>query len=545
MDNTENYDYLLKNAIIVDGLNTKKYKGSIIIKDNKIFRIIKNKDDLKGIKANNIIDVRSRYIFPGFIDFHGHSDLQVLRDPQMTCKIQQGITTEIAGNCGIGMFPVDTLNIKATNNLINSSQDVLGKADICWSDFSSFSSCIEKKGTGTNMMFLQSHSALRIASIPGNSNREATDEELKIMCNLLDTSLSQGCIGLSSGLYYAPCLYASQKELIALLSIVKKHNKIFAVHHRCEGDDVIASIKEVIELARITGVRLEISHLKAIGVDNQKYVEKMLSLIDNAKAEGLDVGFDQYPYDFGSTSISSMLPPSVLKLSRENLKIALADKCERIRIKELIKKGEGFDSLIKMCGFDNIRIMYLENHRDLEGLSFSGLAKKLYNKNDEESCYNAFFDVLIKEDGIALMEDITQSIESMEKILTHDLMCFGTDALYSSSNPAIPTHPRSYSAAVHYLELFYKDRHSLSLESLVYRMSGKSAKRLHLKDRGSVEEGKKADLVICDLENLKDLSTLSESRTPPQGIDYVFVNGNLVYDNYRMIGKPNGEIIKL
>ncbi|MBK5199922.1 MAG: amidohydrolase family protein [Spirochaetaceae bacterium] len=545
MNNDESYDYLLKNATIVDGLNNKEFKGSIIIKNDKIFQIIKNENDLKGIRANKTIDVNSRYIFPGFIDFHGHSDLQVLRDPQMKCKIQQGITTEIAGNCGVGMFPVDTLNHKATKNLIDSSKDVLGKADICWSDFSTYTSCIEKKGTGTNIMFLQAHSALRIAVIPGNSNREATSDEIKLMCNFLDRSLTQGCIGLSSGLYYAPCLYASKKELIALLTIVKAHNKIFAVHHRCEGDDVISSIEEVIDLARITRVRLEISHLKAIGIENQKHVEQIISLIDNARAEGIDVAFDQYPYDFGSTSISSMLPPSVLKLSRKNLKITLADKNERNRIKDLIKKGEGFDSLIKMCGFDNIRIMYLENHRDLEGLSFRNLAQKLYNKNDEDSCYDAFFDILIQEDGIALMEDVTQSIESLEKILSHEAMCFSTDALYSSSNPSVPTHPRSYSAAVHYLELFYKERHTLPLESLIYRMSGKPADRLHLQDRGSIEEGKKADLVICDLENLKDLSTLSESKNPPKGIDCVFVNGNLVYENNEMIGAPKGEILKL
>ena len=545
MNNDETYEYLLKNANIVDGLNNKEFKGSILIKDDKISRIITNENDLKGIKANKTIDVHSRYVFPGFIDFHGHSDLQVLRDPTMVGKIQQGITTEIAGNCGVGIFPADAMNARACKNIIQATQDVLGKAYICWSDFNSFVSCIEKKGSGTNMMFLQSHSALRAAVIPGNCNREATSEEIKLMCNLLDESLSQGCIGLSSGLYYAPCLYASQKELLALLTIVKKRDKFFAVHHRCEGDDIISSIKEILELARITGVRLEISHLKAIGVENQKYVDQILSMIDSARKENISVGFDQYPYDFGSTSITSMLPPSTLKLTREELKEALIDKVEREKIKELIKKGEGFDSLIKMCGFENIRIMYLEHHRELEGLNFKELSEHLYSKTDEESLFSAFFHIILIEDGIALMEDVTQSVESLEKILKHDLMCFGTDGLYSSTSSSIPTHPRSYSAAVHYLELFYKERHTLPLEELIYRMSGKPAKRLALNDRGSIREGNKADLVICDLENLRDLSTLSNSRVAPKGIDNVFVNGELVYENNKIIGEPKGQIIRL
>lgn len=545
MDNNENYNYLLKNANIVDGLNNEKYKGSLLIKDNIIQKIIRDEYELKDIKASCIIDVDNNYIFPGFIDFHGHSDLQVLRDPHMKCKIQQGITTEIAGNCGVGVFPVNENDLNSKNALVSATQDVLGKEDICWKDFNSFLTRINESGCGINMMFLQSHSALRIAAISDNSNREATKEEIQTMCKLLDESLKQGCIGLSSGLYYAPCLYASKFELIELLKVVKSHNKIFAVHHRCEGDDVISSIKEVIELARITGVKLEISHLKAIGVDNQKYVSEILDLIDSAVKEGLDIGFDQYPYDFGSTSISSMLPPSILKLSRKDLKKVLSKRSERFRISELIKKGNGFDSLIKMCGFDNIRIMYLEHHRELEGLTFKELANKFYDSIEERYCYDAFFDILLLEDGIALMEDVTQSIESLEKILKHPYMCFGTDALYCSSNSLIPTHPRSYSATLHYLELFYKERKTLSLEELIYRMSGKSAKRLNLKDRGSIEEGKKADIVICDLNNLKVVSATEDSKISLHGIEYVFVNGHLSYEKNKVIGKPMGEIIRL
>jgi N-acyl-D-aspartate/D-glutamate deacylase len=541
----KNIEYLLKNAMIVDGMNHKPFLGSITILHGKIDRILKNGEDLSLINASTTIDVNKRFLFPGFIDFHGHSDLQVIRDPSMMCKIQQGITTEIAGNCGVGVYPIDINNKSIVGSINNSTKDVLGEGNYSideynWSDFKTYTDYVKREGSGTNIMYLQSHTALRCNAILGNPNRAATKEELDLMCNLLDKSLSQGCIGFSTGLYYAPCLYATREEMIALLSVVKKHNKFFAVHHRCEGDDVIKSIEEVIELAKITGVRLEISHLKAIGKDNQKYVPLILSLIDKAKSQGVDIGFDQYPYDFGSTSLSSMLPPSYLKLSHEDLKSALGNEEDRAKMKNLIIKGIGFDSIIKMCGFSNIIIMYSEHLRELDGLTLLQCADRLYGNHCETSMFNAFFDILRDEDGICLMEDITQSVESMQKILSHSLMVFGTDSLYSGG--ALPSHPRSYHSVPHYLSLFYKHLHTLPLEELIYRATGKSAERLNLINRGRIKEGYFADLIICDLENLEDLSA-KNTQNPSKGIDDVFVNGIHVFHKGEIIANPSGNLL--
>jgi N-acyl-D-aspartate/D-glutamate deacylase len=541
----EEVDYLLKNAIIVDGMNNNPFTGSITILHGKINKIYKDGNLPSYIKAKKVIDVTSKYLIPGFIDFHGHSDLQVIRDPSMKCKIQQGITTEIAGNCGVGVFPIDINNKDIVDLINNNTKDVLGEgiyssSKFNWHDFETYTNYVKKEGSGTNIMYLQSHTALRCNAISGNPNREATKDELERMCELLDISLSQGCVGFSSGLYYAPCLYASKEELVALLKVVKKHNKYFAVHHRCEGDDVIKSLEEILELARITGVKLEISHLKAIGGNNQQYVPKMLSIINEALKEGIDVGFDQYPYNFGSTSLSSLLPPSYLKLSHSDLKSALNNESDRAKMKSLIIKGVGFDSIIKMCGFESISIMYSEHFREFDGLTLLECSDKLYGKHDEESMFNSFFDILRDEDGICLMKDITQSIESMQKILRDTLMVFGTDSLYSGGT--LPTHPRSYHSVPHYLSLFYKQLHTLSIEELVYRATGKSAKRLNLIDRGIIKEGYYADLVVCDLDNLEDLSN-DNTQQPSKGIDEVFVNGKHVYSMGDIINKPSGEII--
>lgn len=538
-------DYLLKNAMIVNGMNQKAFLGSITIVQDKIDKIYKDGENLSHLIPREIIDVNRRYLFPGFIDFHGHSDLQTIRDPSMKCKIQQGITTEIAGNCGVGVYPIDINNKSIVDSINNNTKDVLGEGtyspeEYNWSDFKTYCDYVRKEGCGTNIIYLQSHTALRCNAILGNPNRAATKKELDVMCKMLDKSLTQGCLGFSTGLYYAPCLYATKEELIALLTVVKKHNKIFAVHHRCEGDGVIKSLEEVIDLAKITGVKLEISHLKAIGVDNQKYVPQLLSMIDDAEEQGMDIGFDQYSYDFGSTSLSSVLPPSYLKLSHSELKNALGNTEDRAKMKDLIIKGVGFDSIIKMCGFSNIRIMCSEHFRELEGLTLLECADKLYGNHDEENMFNSFFDILRDENGICLMEDITQSIDSMQKILSHPLMVFGTDALYSGGS--LPSHPRSYHSVPHYLSLFYKQLHSLPLENLIYRATGKSAERLKLEDRGRIKEGCFADLIICDLDNLEDLST-KNTQEPSMGIDEVFVNGIHVSSHGEIIEKPSGKII--
>lgn len=536
--------YLLKNATIVDGNNTSPFIASLLIKGDKINKIILE-ENTSFVKRDITIDCSNKIITPGFIDAHSHSDLQILRSPSMKSKIQQGITTEIGGNCGIGTFPLNDKDLDNISSIHELTKDVLGSFDYNYSDFNSFCKISNKNKPNTNVLFLQSHAALRVKTINPNPNREASDDEIKEMCLLLEKSLKEGCIGFSTGLYYAPCLYASDKELISLLEVVKRYDKIFCAHHRCEGDSVISSLKEIISLSQKVGVRTQISHLKAIGVKNQKHVDKMLSLIDEAKENGLDIAFDQYPYEYGSTSLYSLLPPSYLKLDRYYLKQALLNKEEREKIKKIIMKKEGWDSIIKMCGFDNISIIYLESQREKEGKTIRELAKQLKGKADDDSCFDTLFDILGEETGVALMEDVTQSIESIEKILTHPLMCFGTDAIYSGDEKSsLPTHPRSYQAAVHSIDVYYKQRKTLSLESLIYKMSGMSAKRFNIKNRGVIKKGNFADLVVMDIDSLKDNSNLKDNKTPPEGIEYVFVNGVCVYKNKKIINYHAGGIIK-
>lgn len=355
------------------------------------------------------------------------------------------------------------------------------------------------------------------------------------MCRLLQQSFEEGCIGFSSGLYYAPCLFADRRELLELLRVTEQHDRLFAVHLRCEGNDVLSAIEEVLDLARLTGVRLQISHLKAVGRVNQILVPQMLTMLENARMEGIDVSFDQYPYEYGSTSLFSLLPPLYLRLSREDLQKLLESPKERAAIKEEMQDPDGWDSLYELCGWDNITVIALDGNRQYEGMTLTEIASIR-----GQGPFDSFFDLLMQEKGTALMTDITQSQDSLKRILSHPLMCFGTDALYAGEK----THPRSYQAALHLLDRYWKQQGLLPLELLISKMTSVPASRLGLTDRGMIVQGYKADLVIFDPLTLEDNSTVRDPTAKPDGMVLVMVNGKLAFFEGEPTGVCSGSLLK-
>lgn len=522
-----NYDYFFHNATIIDGSGRDSFVGDVAVQNDTIVEVSRS----PRIPSGTIIDAKDMVLCPGFIDIHGHSDLEVLRNPSMEPKIGQGITTEVAGNCGVGVFPAN----EDSSMLYEQVKDVLGSyPDFGWEHFDRYVEDWKKRGSGTNMAFLQAHSALRCRALSGNPNRPATSDEVDAMVELLKESYEMGCIGFSSGLYYAPCLFADRRELLALLAITKYYDRFFAVHIRCEGDDVIESLEEVIDLAKLTGVKLEISHLKAIGRENQILVPQMLSLIEKARMEGVDVLFDQYPYEYGSTSLFSLLPPQYLRLSRDDLQQVLSSGKERQAIMKMMVDPEGWDSIYALCGWDNVTIVTMDSNQSYEGMTLTEIAS-IRNQGP----FDAFFDLLQEEKGSAVMTDITQSQESLKRIMSHPLMCFGTDALYAGAKG----HPRSYQAAIHLLDRYWKQQNVMPLEMMIGKMTSESASRLGFFDRGRIEVGCKADLVLFDPKTLKDNSSESDPTAVCDGLLMVMVNGKVALKDGKTTGICSGTIL--
>lgn len=515
------YDIILKNGLVLDGRGSKPRKANIAIFSDSIALVT----DLDITRARTVIDCEGKYVAPGFIDAHTHTDFLVLKDPLASARIGQGITTDISGNCGIGVFPY--------NNplLADMVKDVLGEWDDWgWSDYKTMKEYYSKRKIGVNEVFLVSHTALRVAVMGEDCRREASGEEIKAMCTLLAGELDEGAWGFSSGLYYSPCVYSGRDELLALLTVVKEKGKIFTVHHRTEGNGCLESLREVLSLAYETGVRIEVSHLKAIGKANQGEVDKMLALIEEYRKNGLDVKFDQYPYAFGSTSLFSLLPPRVLAFSRLEQRMALSLENEREEIKDEILHDRTWDSIYPLVGPDEIRVLFLSSSPQYNGMSLSEIARE---KNLSDPL-DALFDVLEEETGLAVMTDTTESPESLEKIMVHPLMCFGTDSLYSSPLP----HPRSYHSAVEFLSHYVRDRKLLTLEEAVRRMTGETASRFGISDRGILDEGYRADITVFDLDNLK----CNEDNTN-EGIELVIINGKIASIKGEIFPTGEGRIL--
>lgn len=523
---------LIKDGLVCDGTQNAPEKLDVLIDDSgriaKVGHITEPKapkgsqrpkalqgsQGAQGAKAPkapedgwDVIQAQGKVVCPGFIDIHGHSDLEILRDSSMRAKVNQGITTEVGGNCGIGVFPIKD-RASVPKALLT---DILGPfSDFSWHDYPGY---IKEINSPYSLLMLQSHSMLRFHAIKGNPNRPATNQEISVMEALLEQSLEQGCIGLSMGLYYAPCIFASRDELVRLAKVTAGHGGLLCVHHRCEGADIIASLEEIISVAREAGARLEISHLKVIGMKNQHLLPKVISLIENA---GIEIGFDQYPYEYGSTSLSSLMPPDFLALGDEGMREALASPRMRKRAKDEMKNPAGWDSITELVGFDNIFLASLPHFPEHQGKSLSEVAA-ISGKDP----YEALFDLIKKETGTALMVDITQTIESLRTIFNHPLGCFGSDALYTGSCG----HPRSFSATAHLLNKGFLSEMGANFPFAIHRMTGKTAKRLGLTDRGFISEGLRADIVIFDPEKIRDTATLDNPASPPVGIDEVLIEG--------------------
>jgi N-acyl-D-aspartate/D-glutamate deacylase len=500
-------DLVIEGATIVDGYWPTPYVGSVAISGDTIVHV----SACKSIAdAHHIIDGTGMILIPGVIDVHSHSDLAHLQKSPFSYKIKMGVTTEVVGNCGIGSFPATRDDLLGALNC-----DVLGSADQ-YNSLNEYKSAFENSPSSNNIVMMQAHAPLRLEVMKENAHRKASSDEIAHMVSLLEHSYQMGAAGFSTGLYYDPCLYASKEELLALLEVTARYDKIFAVHHRTEGDGVLSSLQEVIDLAKESHVTLQVSHLKAIGERNQKFVPRMLDMISEAANDGLNIHFDQYPYEWGATSLSSLLPPSILALSETKKGEILADPLKQKDVIWEIEHPNNYDSIISLCSFNDITLLSYDANRSLESKTIAEIASMW--KMDE---YNAFFTLIRESHGSALMSDITQSTQSLEMIMSHPLGMFSTDSIYSGTH----FHRRSISAVTDLFDRFYRQKETLSLSEHIKRMSVLPAQVFKLSDRGVIQQGYKADLVLLNFP---------ENSSEKSSVESVIINGDIAYENGSM-----------
>jgi dihydroorotase/N-acyl-D-amino-acid deacylase len=450
------------------------------------------------------IDCRGLAVAPGFIDIHSHSDLQVLEG--RTEKLKQGVTMEVVGNCGFSPFPYSG----DAAELREFGAGILGRTDGWgWPNAAGYLKVLAESASKDSALSLVGHGSLRIA-VCGPGQGTPSQAQLDAMAGILDESLAAGCAGFSTGLMYAPGSSAQAAELEVLCKVVARRGKFYATHMRSYSNALLEAAREQISLAERTGCRLQISHLQAAGRANWILQEPTLREIEAAHERGVDVEFDIYPYQCGSTVLTQYLPQSALDGGNAALLRRLRVRAQRAEILEEMKATPRYWSDITISSVASAGNEPLVRKTVSEIAELRGL--------DAESCA---LDLLLEEDAAVNIVCFNQSEENLRQLITHPLCSVITDGFYVKGK----AHPRLYGTYPELLGTLVRERRWLTLSEALHKSTGKPAARLNLADRGVLRAGNVADLVVFDPEEISSPATYDEPNQEPRGIVHVIKNG--------------------
>ena len=522
---------LIKNGLIVDGSGNSSYYGDILLDGDKIEKI----GEHLQCEDAEIIDAKGFVLEPGFIDTHSHSSMLLFKDSLLTPKIRQGITTELVAQDGMGPAPVDDKNL---SSWIKAMKGLEGEYDVewTWRSVADYLERIEKIGLGPNIAYLAPHGNVRMISM-GLDNRKPTEEEMTLMQANLAKAIDEGAFGMSTGMIYPPCCYADIDEFIQLGKVLHDKDAVFVTHQRSEADSILDSMEEILTIGKESGCKVHFSHFKVCGKNNWDKFPKVLDRLDRAKEEGMIVSYDQYPYVAGSTMMSVILPPWVHDGGTDKLIERLKDSDLREKMKEDIANGiPGWDNFVEFAGLEGIFVTFVgsEKNQDVVGMNLVEVGKC-----KGKDPLDAIFDVILEEENIVGLVDFYGTEEHVKLIMSRPEQNVCTDGIMGGK-----PHPRLFGAFPRVLGKYVRDEKSFTLETAIYKMTGKSAAVLGLKDRGLLKEGYKADLVVIDYDNVIDKGDYTEPNQYPVGIEYVIVNGEVVIKEGEDTGKRPGKVLR-
>lgn len=521
-----NLDLVIKNGTIIDGTGKDRYKADIRISNGKIAEIGKNiKSDAEAICAKGLI------VAPGVIDIHGHSNATVYINPSFESKVSQGITTEVWGNCGQSFAPILEGQHRNTVKKMLSASLGAENIDMEWSSFREYMKHLPK--LGINVIPLIGHGILR-TNIIGISDKELTKKETTSALFLLEECLNDGAYGMSTGLEYSPGSYSTKEELIELCKLLEKYNAFYSTHIRNEDKELWASIDEALEVSELSACPVHISHLKLAGKNNWGESERLLSYLMLAHKSGILVTWDVYPYTAWGGELVDLFPTDLMinknieKLSRDN------------EFKKKIGKEIAREIKLRGSSWDKIMITHATKSDGAVGKSIHELAL-----TNNENVLDTYFRILLENNGVVNIIGHDMNYEDMKFLLTHPDTIIATDSRaisFDSTPDKRKPHPR-YCGSIPKVLRFAREG-LFSFEEAIRKMTSLPAARMKLRDRGSIETGKSADLMIFDPATVADNATYENPIQPPTGIIYVFVNGHLVINKGVHTGIFKGKIMR-
>lgn len=526
----KDFDLIIKDGYIFDGLGKDAFEADVGVSGNFIKEIGK----ISSSRGKSIIDARGLAVCPGFIDVHEHTDVELLVNPKAESSIRQGITTLVSGNCGFSPFPVAEERFEEMKEDLKEQYEL----DLTWVDIKGFFSKLEEKGIALNYSSLVGQGTIRGAAV-GFNDRSPKQEELEKMKMLVAENIKNGAVGLSTGLEYAPGSYAQADEITELCKVAARYGGVYATHMRDEGDYLLESLDESIEVARKTGVNLEISHFKIAYPRNWHKVDDALTKIEEAKKEGISIFCDRYPYIAGSTGLSFYFPLWAKQGTTDEFLARLKDPCLESKIRDHVAEQE-----IKLGSWDKVIISSVisESNKRFEGKSILDGAKET-----EKDPYDFMRDLLIEEKNRVGMVTFMMKEENLKKILAHPLVGVGTDgsaiAPYGPLGRGKP-HPRHYGTFPRVLGKYLREEKIVPLPEMLKKITSLPAEKFGFEKRGALQNSYFADIVVFDEDKVIDKATWVDPHQYSVGIEYVIVNGQIVIERGKHTGNLPGKVLR-
>ncbi|MGE3912907.1 MAG: amidohydrolase family protein, partial [Chloroflexota bacterium] len=477
--------------------------------------------------AARVIDGSGLVLAPGFIDMHTHSDRTLLVDPAAESKVRQGITTEVIGNCGSSPTP-------AVGAVADEERARLHRwgVDLSWRSMGEYLDTLTNNGVGINVAALVGHGAVRKA-VMGYAMRAPDAAELTAIRQHVAESMAGGAFGMSFGGIYPPSNYAATEELIEASKEVAAAGGIYACHMRNEREKLLDDVEESIRIGRESGAAVQISHHKASSPKVWGLVKESLALIKAANADGLDITVDQYPYRASSTNLNAMMPPWAHEGGLGELARRLDDPEQRARILEDLRSERPSGTGANL-GPSDILVASCRTDRSLDGKTIAKIAEALGADPHE-----TILDVLLANECDIAAIYFSMSEDDVKYVMRHPLMMVGSDStsmVIGGKSAEGKPHPRTYGTFVRILGHYVREESVLPLEEAIAKMTGRCAGKLGLADRGTVEVGKKADLVLFSAERVREVATFQNPHQYPEGVEMVMLNGRIAVEGSQHTG---------
>jgi N-acyl-D-amino-acid deacylase len=529
------YDLILRGGDLYDGSGGSPQVADIAVRNDTIAAI----GDLSKARGKAEIDVRGLAVAPGFINMMSQAGQTLIVDGKAQSDIRQGITLEVLGE-GESMGPLS----ERMKEALAKGQGAV-RSEIGWTTLDEFLRFLEKRGVTPNVASFIGAATPR-AHVIGYDDRPPTEEELGLMQKLVGQAMEEGALGVASALIYPPGSFAKTEELVALAKVAAQYGGLYISHIRSEGDDIVRATGEFLRIVRESGIRGEIFHLKTGGRDNWAKMDEVIGIVEKARAEGLEITADAYPYAAGMAGLLASFPPWIQDGGVEAAIKRMRDPATRQRIiQEMRTPSKGWESLYLQCGSPDRILLIAFNNESLKPLTGKTLAQvaEMRGRSPEETA----MDLLIEDNGQVLAIYFSQSEENLKKTLPLPWLSFCTDeAAYAPEGVFLGAgaHPRAYGTYPRILGKYVRDEKLMTLQEAVRKMSALPAETLRIERRGRLQTGYFADIVVFDPSKVKDLATFEKPHQYATGIVHVLVNGVQVLRDGEHTGAKPGRVVR-